>query len=136
MLRCQALVDCSAQRGVGSEVSVDFLRLVWKITFECACLMEEHALVLVGFSLKARLSCGEKRELVSHLGLKEKKTTIPIQFCFFQFGLQRALLLLHWFKTPCVPWGQFLQSKPEGSMDSLELAEFICLCLKLEMDLG
>lgn len=60
----------------------------------------------------------KKKDLVNRLGLKEKKTLIPIPVgcvCLvFWFGLQRVLIFLHWFKTRA-PWGQFLQSKSEGS---------------------
>ena len=56
-------------------------------------LIKEQMLALVGFSLKARLtcSCGKKRELVNQFGLKENETHSNSVFLFFQFGLQEYL---------------------------------------------
>ena len=55
----------------------------------------------VGFSLKARISCGKKRELVNQFGLKENETVFPIQY-FFSSSLdyKRVLTFSHYFKIP------------------------------------
>lgn len=54
-------------------------------------------LALVEFSVKARLSCGKKRDGDSTWF--KGKENYQFSVFFFQFGLQGILLFSHWFKT-------------------------------------
>ena len=92
-------------------------------------LIKEQVLALVGFSVKARLtcSCGKKRELVNQFGLKENETVIPIQY-FFSSSLdyKRVLTFSHCFKIP-VPVS--VPAKQKAEMNHVGLVEFIYLLL-------
>ena len=102
-------------------------------------LIEEQLLALVGFSLKARLSCscGKKRELVNQFGLKENETLIPIQYCFLPVWIIREYLHFHTILKFMCYRVSFCKAKWRQKWTMWDLQNsFICLCLKLEVSLG